>query len=243
VSSPRRQFRPPWWATLATLAAGGLFIVAGLWQLGRAEQRRALLHAFEQGAATAPIAAPGAAADLQALRYRRVGAAGRYDNDHQVLLDARTRGGRAGYEVLTPLLRAGGPAILVNRGWVAADADRRRLPAIEVGSAPREVVGLLDRLPAAALASEPDAAQGWPRRMLFPTAAQISAALGYPVSDYQLLLAPELADGFLRDWHPAQMTPEQHLGYAAQWFALAAALGVIYVALNLRKIPGSTESR
>jgi cytochrome oxidase assembly protein ShyY1 len=31
------------------------------------------------------------------------------------------------------------------------------------------------------------------------------------------------------------MTPQQHIGYAVQWFALSAALVVLYVVLNVRK--------
>ena len=31
------------------------------------------------------------------------------------------------------------------------------------------------------------------------------------------------------------MTARQHVGYAVQWFAMAAALVVLYVVLNVRK--------
>jgi surfeit locus 1 family protein len=71
--------------------------------------------------------------------------------------------------------------------------------------------------------------------MLFPTAADIGAALGYPVADYQLLLGAAEPDGLRRDWRPADMTPTQHVGYALQWFALATAIVVIYVVLNRQK--------
>jgi surfeit locus 1 family protein len=42
-------------------------------------------------------------------------------------------------------------------------------------------------------------------------------------------------DGFLRDWRPQLLSPEKHLGYAMQWFAMALALVVIYVVVNLRR--------
>ncbi len=232
MSQPR--FRPPWWATLGTLLLGALFVGAGIWQLGRAEERRALLAAFDDGASGAPLPAPLPGADLAVLRYRTIVASGRYDSDHQVLLDARTRDGQAGYEVLTPLHTAAG-AILVNRGWLPADPDRSQLPDVTVDGGERTVHGLLDHLPRAALERPGEPISAWPRRLLYPDAAEIGAALGYPVSDYQVLLAPEEPDGLRRDWRPAVMTPTQHLGYAVQWFALAVALGVIYVALNWRK--------
>ena len=34
------------------------------------------------------------------------------------------------------------------------------------------------------------------------------------------------------------MSPEKHLGYAIQWFALALALFVIYIVVNLKHSTG-----
>ena len=212
-----------------------MFISLGLWQLSRAEEKRAFFAAFDAGFASPPMPPPAHGTDLDPLRYRAIQATGHFDAAHQVLLDARTRAGTVGYEVLTPLIRDGS-AILVNRGWVPANPDRARLPDIAVGTWQRTVTGLLDRLPKAALATGAAARAGaWPRVMLYPTAAEIAAATGYAVEDYQLLLGPTEPDGFARMWRPAVMTPDQHLGYAVQWFALAITLVVIYVVLNWRK--------
>lgn len=237
MSTPAARSRPPWWATLGALLLGAVFTGLGAWQLGRAEEKRLFLEAFAAGEVATAVDAPASGPNLEAWRYRAIRAAGRYDTAHQVLLDARTRDGRAGYEVLTPLLRDG-RAVLVNRGWLPADADRTRLPEVAVDTSERAVAGLLDRLPSAALATDPGAnvdAGGWPRRMLFPTAGQVGAALGYAVEDYQLLLGPDQPEGFDRRWRPAVMTAQQHLGYAVQWFALAATVAVIYAVLGFRK--------
>lgn len=237
VSTRAARFGPPWWATLGTVLLGALFAGLGVWQLSRAEEKREFLAEFATGQAAAPVPAPVSGPGLGAMRFRSISAAGHYDAAHQLLLDARTREGRAGYEVLTPLI-GNGQAILVNRGWVPADANRARLPDVTVSDDQRTVEGLLDRLPAAALSAGPGTdmdADQWPRRLLFPTTDQIEAALGYAVEDYQLLLSPGQADGFDRRWRPEVMTPQQHLGYAVQWFALAAALVVIYAVLGWRK--------
>ncbi len=237
MASRSSRIRPPWWATLGAGLLGALFIAAGFWQLTRAAEKRALLQAFDNAAAAHPLPAPPDDGAAAALRYRWIRATGRYDASHQVLLDARIRDGRAGYEVLTPLL-TGTDAILVNRGWVAASPDRDRLPEIGIGAGEITVQGLLDELPRPALvleqASDPQNAS-WPRRMLYPTARDIGAALGYPVRDYQLLLDPDAAGGFHREWRPALLTPRQHLGYAVQWFALAATVVVIYAVLGFRR--------
>lgn len=231
------RFRPPWWASLGTLLLGIALASAGLWQLSRANEKRILLQAFTAGTASEPAPLPEAGADIAHRRYQRVRAEGRYDAGHQILLDARIRGGRVGYEVITPLL-IDTRAVLVNRGWIAADPNRSRLPDVSVGAEARVVDGLLDRLPRAALAAAPEPASGdasWPRRMLYPDARAIASALGYPVEDFLVLLDPAAADGYDREWLPELMTPRQHVGYAVQWFALCGALIVIYVVVNIRR--------
>ena len=233
------RFRPPWWATLATLALAAVFLSAGAWQLRRAGEKEALFTAFSAGTAAAFLQGPLPDDAAARSRYRRIALRGRYDPAHQILLDARVLNGRSGYEVLTPML-SGGTVVLVNRGWVPAPGRRADLPDVAVDAAEREVLGQIDLLPRAALrpvAAEAPPEAGWPRRLLFPTAAEIGAALGRPVHDYQVLLDPDQDDGYRRQWRPQLMGPEQHLGYAVQWFALAAALGVIYVALNLKRAP------
>ena len=41
-------------------------------------------------------------------------------------------------------------------------------------------------------------------------------------------------DGFVRDWKPSGLTPERHLGYAFQWFALALTLAVLVLVSFLK---------
>ncbi|MDJ0926329.1 MAG: SURF1 family protein [Gammaproteobacteria bacterium] len=230
-------FRPPLWASLGLVAACSLFIAAGIWQLGRADEKRALLASFADGAADDMLDGPVPDSRMSALRYRRIRLQGRFDSTRQVLLDNVVVDGQAGYHVLTPLRTETG-SVLVNRGWVAADPDRSVLPDIKVSEAPRQITGQLDRLPVPGIRLEPpaaDARAAWPRRALFPTAGQLTAQIGYPVMDYQVLLAPDAADGFRRDWQPTTMTPDTHLGYAVQWFAFAIVLAAIYVVVNLKR--------
>lgn len=236
---PRLAFRPPWWGTLLYLGGCALFLSLGAWQLGRMQEKRALLAAFAARGAEPPRRGPISDADARRLRFARLRVHGRYDSEHQVLLDSIVRAGRPGYYVLTPL-RHGDEAVLVNRGWLPASADRSAgLPPLAVGDGPRDVTGRIERLPAPGLrlaAAPPDPAAAWPRRLLYPTAAELAAQIGYPVHDYQLLLDPAAPDGFLRDWQPAVgFGPMRHLAYAVQWFGFALAATVIYLLLNLKR--------
>jgi cytochrome oxidase assembly protein ShyY1 len=223
------------------LSACALFATAGFWQLDRMAQKQDLFDEFDSGMNADPL--PGLPDENQAAaaRYRPVLLQGRYDETRQILLDNMVRDGQSGYQVLTPLRTATG-TVMVNRGWVAADADRKRLPRVDVSRDSREVLGLLDQLPrpGVRLSPAPPAEDApWPRRLLFPNADDIAANLGYAVVNYQLLLDPDAPDGFERDWRPGVSGPVMHLGYAVQWFAFAAAATVIYLVLNLKKV--STE--
>jgi len=57
-----------------------------------------------------------------------------------------------------------------------------------------------------------------------------------PLLPVVLRLAPESEHGYRRDWTTVAFGPERHLGYAVQWFALAAAMLVILIILVRKKI-------
>src|SRR5436305_11852143 len=96
------SFRPRTSAVaLAAIACAG-FVLLGNWQARRAEEKRTLAAEFDQALRSPPIAlAPGV--DTARLIHKHVAARGRFVAEHTVLLDNKLRGGRAGYEVVTPL--------------------------------------------------------------------------------------------------------------------------------------------
>ena len=226
-----RRFAPAVHWTLLALAGIALFMALGRWQLQRAEEKRALFEGFAAGNVEA-VDLPGGLAPVE--RYRRMRASGRYDAGRQFLLDNMPRDGVPGVHVLTPLLRDDGSVVIVDRGWIAIGGDRAALPALPVGEAPRSVTGRADALPRPAVELEAPPASGWPRLVSFPTTAELSAALDASVHPQVLLLDQEQPDGFVRDWRPPGMAPERHVGYAIQWFGLAATVAVTWLVLSFR---------
>lgn len=239
LSIGNRRFAPKAWAGVLTALLVAAFVSLGWWQVGRAQEKRAMMDSFEQGAVTS-VVLDGAVID-ELPRYQHVSAEGEYEPAQQILLDNMPSStGRPGYRVLTPLQRGtAGRILLVDRGWVPLGATRQQTPAVAVDAGPRTVAGRLDVLPAPGLrvgTAQAPGETGWPRVLNFPTQADVEAALGQPVESRILLLDASSPDGYQRNWRPSVGFPsERHLGYAIQWFALAVTLIVIFVALSLEK--------
>ncbi len=227
----RRRFEQRPIATAATAAAVLLFVVLGNWQLGRAAEKRALDEEFTRAEPALPLPP----ASVAVPRYQRVTASGNYDTDHQFLLDNMSESGRAGVHVLTPLLLSDGKAVLVDRGWVPFGASRDSLPDVAVAGTSRTVAGRLDQLPRPSIRLTAPPGNDWPRLTSFPEMNELANQLGRNLHPQLILLDPQDADGFVRNWHVPGATSLRHLGYAIQWFAFAATAIAIWFALGLRR--------
>ena len=233
-------FRPPLWSILPTVLAMSLFLILGIWQLSRAHEKEALQAAFDTAgsAPVTPLAADPPVGD--ALATHRVRVQGRFDPQRQLLLDNQTRLQVPGYRVWTPLQRTDGGWVIVDRGWVAADPDRRQLPKLDVPADARELTGFWRPLPEPGLRLDADAcaATGFPRVASYPTREQLACVLGAPVAEGVLLLDPDMPDGFVREWTlPNPVPPARHYAYAAQWFAFAATLLFLFIKYSLKRLP------
>lgn len=226
-----------------------VFIALGRWQWGRGEAKDVLAAEFARGGGTVVTLTSQGTRGLP--RYAQVRLRGEWEPDRQFLLDNRTRDGRAGYEVLTPLRLEDGRRVLVNRGWVPFSGRRDRLPEV-VSGLPRGVLttvqGRLDELPSAGLASgraAPALSGAWPRVTSFPSPTELGAALadsgaGAAVDAVRLeprVLLMDAAEpaGYRRDWRPFARGPEQNYSYALQWWSFGVLLLVLYGVLNTKR--------
>ena len=171
-------------------------------------------------------------------RFQRVTVTGRFDVEHQFLLDNRTHDGNVGYEVLTPLERPSGQVVMIDRGWVPFTGRRAILPNVALeATGPVTVTGRADNLPSAGLAAgraAPPVNGGWPKVTSYPTMGELSAALGRPLEPRIVLLDPKEPQGYVRDWHPPGIQPLRHWSYAIQWWCFAAVTIVFWVVISRR---------
>lgn len=237
------EFKPGRWPTLITVVLLGLLVSLGNWQLQRAEQKRALLAAYESARPDTTIRLQPGMPVYAGLAYQHAVGTGHYDATHQFLLDNRIHEGRAGYHVLTPFVLNGSKrAVLVNRGWLPLGASRERLPEIAIGAEDRTIQGRVRLLPERVFTlGEEQPRRGWPYRIQRVRTDALAGELGYSLLPFVLLLDPDQPQGYVRDWRPfpSRFGPQRHIGYAVQWFGLAVALLVIYLIVNIRKVESS----
>ncbi|MFZ4286299.1 SURF1 family protein [Variovorax sp. HJSM1_2] len=223
-----------WLVSLAAVLGIGCTAALGRWQLSRAAQKEALqaemlaqqqLPALGWDNLTTSLAA---GADYSHLLYRAVSVRGQWLPAHTVFLDNRQMHGQPGFYVVTPLQpSAGGPAVLVQRGWVPRNfVDRTALP--QIVSPPGEVL-LQGRMapPPGKLYAMGTEQGGAIRQNLDLEAFRVETGLDLlPLSVVQT----GAADGPLqRDWPVVTSGVEKHYGYAFQWFALCALITTLYV--------------
>jgi len=209
---------------LAGLALLILTVALGNWQLRRAAEKTALQTRIEALATRPPVTPRADAADV--AEWLRVRLEGRWLGEATILLDNRTHQGRAGYHVLTPLeLADGSGVVLVNRGWIAAGADRARLPEATPPAGMQLIEGRVRRTEAAPFTLAAEAARG--RLWQYLDLAAYRQSSGLALATWIVQQSSSAADGLVRDWPRPDAGIDRHRGYAFQWYALAGLAGFL----------------
>ncbi len=228
--------------TLAVLLVIPVMIALGQWQLDRATEKQLSFEQFAQRRAMPPLPLDAADAGVwkyPVMRYRKIVARGRYDVGMHLLLDNQVMNGAVGYLVYTPFLLEGAEAyILVNRGWIAAGADRNVVPELETPPGVLSLEGVAARPPPPGIRmgeNVPEVLAPNLVRMQRIEMKQMVQEYSGKLIPYELRLDPAAVSGFLRQWAAPGSGHERHLGYAFQWFAMAAAVAILYVVLNFRR--------
>lgn len=217
-------------------AIGALLVVQfaalGVWQVGRALEKRADQQLYESQSGFAAFVD-----GMEVRPYQRLEAEGTFDASHQFLLDNIILNSRYGHYVLTPLVYGDDePALIVNRGWVERSGDSVDPAVVALPDDRLKVRGRVGSLPKAgyrmgAAIAEPDV---WPQHAVYPTLDELSVALGRDVQPFVLLMDPEDEFGLVRHWVPEEMGPGRHYAYAFQWFAMGTVLAGLLI-WNYRK--------
>ena len=237
----RYLFNPGLWPTLAFLFLLPLLLSLGSWQASRAEEKQQLLDAKQQRRTEQALSLNTIdTLDRVLDRFRPAQARGHYVEGQQWLLDNRLYQGQAGYHVFSLFQLQGGQQVLVNRGWVSVGESRAFLPELPLPQGSMLLQGHLDSPASVGLVLGESPLQGLAERVLVQNldVGELAQAKGLPLLPLTLVIDAGQAGGLQYDWSAIEtISPQKHLGYAVQWFALAVALLMIYVGVNTHRIP------
>lgn len=236
-------FSPRWLTSLLALIFIYLFASLGFWQLNRAEYKRNLYSEFEARQAADAIdfnLEKNNQLDKEALVWKPLKAGGTFLEQYQILLDNQVEATRAGYYVYTPFkLDQSEHIVLVNRGWLIAGADRTVSPKLVMTRGLLEINAVVKDIPKTGLLLKempPEQMSETVYRVQRINIEELETLTKTALLPYIIRLTPESEHGYLRNWQLPGSGVSMHNGYAFQWFAFAAALLIIYLILNIKKI-------
>lgn len=203
------SFRLRLWPLALAAAACASFVALGNWQARRADDKRAL-----------------------AEHRQRIVVHGEFMPERSVLLDNKVRGGRPGYEVVTPLRLAEGIHVLVNRGWIAAPPRREQLPEITTPRGRLRIEGVM--LPRFAQPLKlAESTKGPVRQSL--DLKEFAVESGLALQAFVIEQHSDAPDSLARDWPPPDAGVQKHQAYSFQWYSLAALAVVLGLVFAFRR--------
>jgi surfeit locus 1 family protein len=210
-----------------------LTVSLGQWQTRRAQEKQDRQQLLEARLREPALVLAGPVAEAEPLLFRRVRVRGTYEPQGQVYIDNRIVGGRAGFQVVTPLAIAGSrAAVLVNRGWTARTADYPALPPAPPPPGEQVVEGLATLPPARVLELSADTVAGrlWQNLSI----ARYRERTGREVLPFVLLASPA-GEGLVAVAETPDAGIAKHREYALTWYSLAATAVALWIGLNLRR--------
>ena len=224
-------------AVLAGLVLFALLVNLGSWQLGRAGEKSALASRWEARAAMPAVAPEALLPDTPsteaaaALADRQVQWQASFTDADYLLLDNRLHRGQVGYHVIA-LAESDAGLIPLNLGWLAGDPSRRTTPA---PTFPEGRVAIEGRIyvpsgaPFMMQKPEPPAALPATVQTLYwdNWQSSLETLSGRAVFPFEVRIQPDSPHALMAEWTVVNQSPSKHIGYAVQWFAMAAVLVII----------------
>jgi len=233
----------------------------GIWQLERKAEKDIRLAQIEERKANRPYQLDELIAQTLPSNTNSREALGLDIQDYPVtvtgvaqteqlfFIDNKIVDGKTGYQIVVPVLDRNNKLLLANLGWLRGSGLRGDLPTLSqdfyqhYAQQEREFSGVVNFPSDNKMISETNQNFGqFPVLLQQIDIAQMeqhlqASSLFYEgkVYSFVLNLADDPKTEFVRNWQAVVMSPEKHLGYAAQWFGLGIAALTIYL-LSLMKL-------
>ncbi|WP_312782762.1 SURF1 family protein [Brevundimonas sp.] len=220
--------------TVLTVLLLGVLLALGVWQVQRMQWKEGLIAGAEAAADQPPLPLTEALR-LDNPEFRRVILTCRGLSAAPYVELQSIENSDAGVRLISACAVEGGPALLVDRGFVAAEVSARP-PVDRADTMPVVITGVLRRSPAPS-ALTPPPAEG---RFYGRDAEAMARALKIegPVSPFTVFATTSTNPDWtaLSPSAPPAAFSNNHLGYALTWFGLAAALIAFYAVLLRRRM-------
>ena len=206
----------------------GLLICLGVWQVGRAHEKFNLNEQWLKRAQMPAITPEELLADSDSTQreYRLLAWEGQFHPKAYLLLNNRLYNGRLGYQVVA-LMGSSIGLVPVNLGWMPANAPYSRLPEPKLPEGivyvsgrvhiPSKKVLFADKqLPPEQLPVSVETLywKGWTETL--------GELMGTSVFPYLVQIDPQSPYALATEWQDPKQATAHHVGYAVQWFAMAA---------------------
>lgn len=198
--------------TLGAFALAALCVRLGFWQWHRMEDKKHEQSVIERHLAAEAVPVQSVLQPGRAVagtdEWTRVRVIGTFDTRREVTVKFTTREGKAGADVVTPLVLPDGSALLVNRGWMATENTNAR--PTDIPAAPRGQVTVEGWL-------RPDNNAGG--NAVVPVDGQVRAIASRGLERH---IGRDLLPGFINLQKPSatglEPEPRPHVGHALNFF-------------------------
>lgn len=238
------RFETNWLSTLIVLVCIPLFIKLGLWQYHKAATKQAIQDQYQASLNKKTAQLADYLTAPEALQFQQAQVSGHYEAQYQLLVDNQVEDNQAGFHVVTPFKIEGTERyVLVNRGWIAGEADHQALPQFDTPTGLQHIQGMV-WVPSSkifTLEAKPDTTdkQHSPWALVWQHLDMKKYHQQAPIQVLDVIIKLDPAvktGGFVRNW---QMPPSKimtNLGYAYQWFGFAFATLAIYLYTSVKRI-------
>lgn len=226
-------FEPTLFPSMMLIFLFPLLIYLGFWQIHRGDIKNQIQKIFFQRSLSEPIDLNrDKNIDLEKNYFPGV-MQGHFDNQHTFLLENKIYRHKIGYEILTPfILKDLREAILVNRGWIPQNTDRKQIPKIPSIENELRIQGLIF-FPNKTFSFKQKDTQVWPKRILSINPNFLEKNNFQP---YIFIINTKQAYSFMPLWQPISLQASRHYAYAFQWFALGLTLFVAFFSTHIRRL-------
>jgi surfeit locus 1 family protein len=228
------EFKPRLWSSVAAGVVLLLTLGLGNWQLNRAREKLEIEGRLEELTKQPPVSLTATLVNPDEYQFRHVEVQGRFAEPYTIYLDNRIYNGIAGYHVIVPLqIDDSRTYVLVNRGWVARARERLDLPKIPVPQGQMKISGIavIPSKKIFELSTQTVEGKIWQNLVL----ERYRKAVPFEIQPIVIEQQNDTADGLVRDWERPDVGVNMHRGYAFQWFALAVAVVILYLVLNVKR--------